>query len=236
MPIFDRFLEYQWVEQVLELAVRGEAPLSIPNWLKAQGLKNESARRTANILTRLWFPKDNNALTLRNDALRIFPLLALEERRALHWGMAIFVFPSFRQTVQICGRLLRIQSEFTKQDVVTRVLEQYSNQTTMKRSVERILQTLTDWKILQISEGTYKSCHLTKIERPELCGWLIRSLLGAVPEQYLAVSDLANASELFPFRLPRIEQTLHESPYFSLHRSAYGEEIVGISHPFRTAP
>lgn len=229
MPIFDRFLRYQWAEHALDLAVQGQSAHSLRNWLSADGLKGESARRTANVLTWLWFPKDKTALRLRDNALRLFPQLTLEEHRALHWGMAISVFPTFRQTVQICGRLLRLQGECSKQEVVTRVLEHYSNQTTIKRSVERILQTLTDWAILNPVGGVYQSCPPLILTRPELCRWILWSALESLPDHYRLVADLVNATEIFPFRLIGAEQTLHEMGLFSLHRNAHGEEIVGIN-------
>ncbi|GAB4456357.1 MAG: hypothetical protein Kow0070_06280 [Anaerolineales bacterium] len=229
MPIFDRFLRYDWAEHALELAVQEHPPDSLRDWLLAEGLKGESARRTANVLTWLWFPKDEHALRLRDEAVRLFPQLTLEERRALHWGMAIFVFPTFRQTVQICGRLLRLQGECSKQDVTTRVLERYSNQTTIKRSVERILQTLTDWGILNPSAGTHLSCPPLTLAQPEICRWLLWSVLGSAPDHYRLVADLVNATEIFPFRLIGAEQALHETALFSLHRNAHGEEIVGIN-------
>ncbi len=228
MPIFERFLRYSWAEHALELAVKGESSHSLREWLSTEGLKGDSARRTANVLSWLWFPKDEAALRLRDEAVRLFPQLTLEERRALHWGMAIFVFPTFRQTAQICGRLLRLQGECSKQEVITRVLERYSNQTTIKRSVERILQTLTDWGVLNSSAGIYQSCPPLTLAQPELCRWLLWSVLGSMPEHYWLVTDLINATEIFPFRLIGAEQVLHESPLFSLHRNSHGEEIVGI--------
>lgn len=228
MPIFDRFLRYDWAEHALELAVQGESPHTLRDWLLAEGLKGESARRTANVLTWLWFPKDEHAFGLRDEAIRLFPQLTLEERRALHWGMAIFVFPTFRQTVQICGRLLRLQGECSKQAVITRALEQYSNQTTIKRAVERMLQTLTDWRILNLSNGVYQACPPLTLDQPGLCRWLLWSALGNVPNRYRLVTDVINATELFPFRLVGAEQVLRDTTLFSLHRDSGGEEIVGI--------
>lgn len=46
MPIFDRFLRYQWAEHALDLAVQGQSAHSLRDWLSAEGLQGESARRT----------------------------------------------------------------------------------------------------------------------------------------------------------------------------------------------
>ncbi len=237
MPIFDRFIRYAWAERAMELAVQGKSPNSLRDWLISAGVKGESARRTANLLTWLWFPKEENARALRDDALRLFPTLTLEEHRILHWGMAAFVFPTFRQTTRVCGRLLRLQSEFSRQDVVARILEQYSNQTTIKRSVERILQTITDWGLLRFSDGVYASCSTLPVERPELSGWLVRSLLGSVPEREQLVADVVNASELFPFRRRihraggRYRRCYHPVPGPVLLPGAYRSQDHGRQQP-----
>ncbi|WP_322794129.1 hypothetical protein [Bellilinea sp.] len=230
MPIFERFIRYEWAERALELAVQNQSPSLLRPWLEGQGLRGDSSRRTANIITWLWFPKDKSAQYLQQEALNLFPQLTLKERRALHWGMALFVFPNFRQTAQICGRLLRLQGEFYKQDVIGRVLEHHSNQTTMRRATERVLQTITDWGLLSISEKVYRPCPPETIGRPELCSWLLMGLLANAPEKFFLLSDLSNSGEFFPFSFSDFERVLHENPVFSLHRNSSGDEVVGLSH------
>jgi hypothetical protein len=149
MPIFDRFLRYAWAEYALDLTVQVSSPVSLRPWLTDQGLQSDSARRTANILTRLWFPKEPRAVRLHDEALVLYPQLPLADHLALHWGMALCIFPSFRQSAQAIGRLSRLQGYFYKTDIVSRVLEKYSNQSILKRGVERAFQTFTDWEVIK---------------------------------------------------------------------------------------
>ncbi len=228
MPIFDRFLRYRWAEHALELAVQDQSPRLLKDWLLSEGVKGESARRTANVLTWLWFPKDQEALTIRNTATNLFPILSLEAHRILHWGMAILVFPNFSQTVRICGRLLRLQGEFNRPQVITRVLEQYSNQSTVRRSTERILQTLTDWGLLVTEGGKYRTVDPIAIEHPELCVWLTRCVLASAPDRYVLITDLPNAPEFFPFGINGVNQALRQSSYFTIQRNADGDEVIGL--------
>jgi hypothetical protein len=229
MPIFERFVRYEWAERALELAVQDQSPNLLRPWLEGQGLSGDSPRRTANILTWLWFPKDKNVLYLQQEALKLFPSLTLRERRVLHWGMALFAFPNFRQTAKICGRLLRLQGEFYKQEIINRVLENYSNQTTIKRATERVLQTMTDWQVLYASEKVYHASSLETIQRPELATWLLAGLLASAPEQFFLPADLLNAGEFFPFGFNGVERMMRENPLFSFHRNASGDEVVGLN-------
>ncbi len=229
MPIFERFLRYVWAEHALDLAVQGGSPAALRPWLAKQGLQDDSARRTANILTWLWFPKDPRAARLRDEALALYPQIPLADHLALHWGMALCLFPSFRQSAQAAGRLIRLQGYFYKTDIVSRVLEKYSNQSTLKRAVERAIQTFTDWRIIEgQSSPRYTALPARALSDPALATWLLRALLHAEPERYWRLDDLQRAPELFPFEIEQALPLLHADPHTTIHRDAAGEEIVGL--------
>lgn len=232
MPIFDRFLRYAWAEHALDLAVQGGSPASLRPWLAEQGLQGDSARRTANILTWLWYPKEPQARCLRDEALALYPRLSLSDHLVLHWGMAICVFPSFRQSAQAVGRLSRLQGYFYKADIISRVLEKYSNQSTLKRAVERTIQTFTDWGLLDgQASPRYTALPARPVHDPALAAWLFRALLSAEPERYWRLDDLQRAAELFPFEIEHALPLLHADPRTTIHRDAAGEEIVGLVNP-----
>ncbi len=149
----------------------------------------------------------------------------MRERCVLHWGMALFAFSNFRQTAKICCRLLRLQGEFYKQENINRVLESYSNQTTIKRTTQRILQTMTDWQMLYASEKVYHAFPPDTIQRPELASWLLAGLLVSAPEGFFLPSDLLNVGEFFPFGFNGAERMLRENSLFSFHRNASGDEV-----------
>lgn len=67
MPIFERFIRYELAERTLELAVQNQSPSLLRSWLEGQGLRGDSSRRTANIITWLWFLKDKSAQYLQQE-------------------------------------------------------------------------------------------------------------------------------------------------------------------------
>lgn len=229
MPIFDRFIQYEWAEHALDLAWQQTQPHEMKAWLIKQGIQGDSARRTANILTWLWFCQESPCNLLGAQALAMLSDLSLKDRRALHWGMAICVFPSFRETVQVIGRLTRLQGHFLRDEIVQRVLENYSNQSTMRRAIERTIQTLLNWEILDKNQKIYTINVSQVIHNPALIEWLYRCLLITTPERYWLISDLTRAPELFPFELPESERLFYASAHFSIHRDANGAEIVGLA-------
>lgn len=228
MPIFDRFIRYLWAEHALEAAVQNQPSQSLRPWLQMQGLQGDSARRTANILTHLWFPSEPTLAVLRHEALQLYPSLCLDEHLALHWGMAIAAFPLFHQSVQRMGRLLRLQGDFAKADIVRYVLERYSNQSTIQRAVERIIQSLTDWHTLETEKKRFRARSVIHIANPALSAWLYRALLSANPERHWPLTDLLLAGELFPFEVEDALLALHQDPALTLHRDAANGQTIGL--------
>ncbi len=232
MPILERFIRYSWAEYALNLATQTASPQVLRPWLEGQGLQGYSPHRTANTLANLWFPKNSNVLALRTQALTLMPALTPAERLALHWGMALVVFPSFRETVQVAGRLLRLQGEFSKHEVVRRVLERHSNQSTMKRAVERTLQSLQDWGVLKAHRSTYTRLVSQVITQSALASWLYSALLATDPEHHWRMDDLLRANEIFPFEVQNPVFIVHNTASFTIHRDAVGDETVGLKDWF----
>ncbi len=229
MAIFDRFIRYEWVEHALELAIQQQNPSSLQPWLLNQGLGKESARRTANLLTLLWFRPNSLMAPLRDKALSLFFSLSSDEHLVLHWGMAICQFPLFRETARVMGLLGRLQGEFTRHEIVQRIIEKYSNQSTVRRAVERIVQTLEDWKILQIQQdGRYELIYTQSIQSSTLAEWLLCTVMAENQEKYWLVTDLYRANEIFPFNLEMHSTLLYDSLSFVLERDSDGEEVVGL--------
>lgn len=229
MAIFDRFVRYQWVEHTLELAVKNELNRTLQGWLIRQGLGKESARRTSNLLAHLWFDVDASTSTLRTDAINLFRMIDPTEQLALHWGMAIAQFPVFRETAQVIGRLGRLQGEFNKAEIVNRVLEKHSNQTTMRRAVERVIQSMIDWSVIKLaSKSRFYYDTYRPLTSPVLAEWLFRATLISNLEKYWLLPDLFGASEIFPFNLEKFGTVLYTSPHITIVRDSAGVEIVGM--------
>lgn len=228
MPIFDRFIQYPWAEQALELAVQGEDPFQLRNWLIKQGLGAESARRTANILIRMWFPKEEKFHFQKQEALKLFGKIDKVGHLALHWGMCLSIFPTFRETAQVIGRLFRLQGEFRKIEVISRLLERYGNQATIKRAVERTIQTLVDWDIVVQDDGIYRGRKPKEICDSSLSAWLYLCLLSAIPDRYVPTTDLIRSLELFPFEIEHPQLAISNHLYFAFHHDASDQEIVGL--------
>jgi hypothetical protein len=228
MAIFDRFIAYTWAERALEMAVKQEPSEPFQNWLIGQGLGKESARRTSNILSHMWFKTASTNEPLLPDALGLFPSLNISDHLVLHWGMGIAHFPVFRETAQVIGRLGLLQGEFTKEEIINRVLMKYSNQSTIRRAIERTIQTMYDWSVIQTTpQRKYRQSMTNTISSPALAEWFFRAIMIGLPEKYWLLHDLIGTMEVFPFSLESHASVLYTSPHMEIIRDPNGAEVVG---------
>ena len=131
---FDRFVTLEWMNYALDLALLGQPPEVLRSWLSSQITGPDAIRKTYNVLSNLWLVPYPRTQQLRQKGIELAQQVTLEERLVLHWGMALANFALFRTTTQLMGRLMRLQGDFRSQEIISRVLEQYSNANTAGRA------------------------------------------------------------------------------------------------------
>jgi hypothetical protein len=143
----------------------------------------------------------------RNQAIGLYQETAQSAHLALHWGMSLAVFPLFRDVTMQIGKLCQLQGSFSRQEIHTRLLEKYSNISTLPRSIDRIIQTLADWEtISKQPDGTFTSQSIG-IEDRKLQHWLIALVLESTPGHRILLNDIYRLPEIFPFALINADQS-----------------------------
>ncbi len=232
---FDRFIAYQWVEYTLDLAIREANDIErrsvLKNWLQTQMEGVEAARKTYNLLARIWFVDYPETAHLRAEALRVSQEITHQERIALHWGMCLANFHFFNDAVAIAGRLIRLQSEFSLPVIQQRLLEQYSNQGTIPRSAARVFQSVRDWQtIIPLADGQYGPAIPIAIAHSGLISLLVACALQHKTQQAWPLTDVLRLPELFPFNLAHDgTQALRSSPLINIHREGSNQEILTLT-------
>jgi len=235
---FDRFIAYPWIEYALDLAINepndAERRKVLKTWLQTQMDGIDAARKTYNLLARIWFVDYPKTAHLRTEALRIALEIAQADRIALHWGMCLANFHFFSDAVAIAGRLIRLQSEFTLLIVQQRLAELYSNQGTIPRSAARVIQSLKDWQtITQLANGRYLSATPLPLTHPGLLNFLVACSLQHKTQQTWPLNDVLRLPELFPFDLTGGTQAIYHSPLVDVHREGSNQEILMLKQEAR---
>jgi Holliday junction resolvase-like predicted endonuclease len=206
----DRLVRLKWLERTAYLFLAGNDAPAVKAALQEdlQGAfrsKNTKIRgsldKTITILMRIWVrpPRDR-------EGLKLLSHLPREDHIAVHWGMAMAVYPFWGAVAAHVGRLLRLQGTAAASQVQRRVREQYGERDTVSRAARRVLRSFVDWEVLKETseKGIYTAGLSLAIAQVELIAWLAEAFLHAHPNGSVALRTVLDSTSLFPFRLSPI--------------------------------
>lgn len=200
---FDRFIALEWANYAFELSCHSENGTTkvsdLKSWLSTKISGSDSIRKTANVLSRLWLSVDDENQYFKNEACRI----AIDARKTdwviFHWGMALVTFPFFREVCFHAGRLLALQESITRRDLHIRLSEKYSNLGTVPRSIDRVLQSLVDWKLLDKITSQKLTVHHHRTSDILVKKWLLETIVFSAAQKRIPFSSFYKLPELFAF-------------------------------------
>lgn len=217
----DRLVRLEWLERTAYLVLAGnEAPAVKTvlqeelqgafrsNYTKIRG----SLDKTITILMKIWVRPPRDLHSLQREGLKHLSHLPREDHIAVHWGMAMAVYPFWGAIAAHVGRLLRLQGTVSHGQVRRRIMEQYGQRPTVKDAVRRVLRSMVDWGVLrdattqdaQRTDGTYVPGLSRTIGHVELIAWLAEAFLHAHAGGPKDLGTVLDSTSLFPFRLSPI--------------------------------
>jgi hypothetical protein len=227
----DRFLALKWANYAFELFQTNQDEdylyRSLRAYLDSEIEGDVTSRKTSNHLKSLWLTKDDPYQPLRLAALSIPHASHPKFLPFLHLGVAMNVFPIYRETLRAIGTLDRVINPIPKQAVVERVLENFGNTSSIPRAVARIIQTLEDWGFIEIEP---KSLMLKRIELKEqkTAAWLITALVMANNGNGIIFSELPILPEKLGIQLPNPREVVRESENLVINRNLQGLEVITV--------
>jgi hypothetical protein len=182
------------------------------------------------ILMKIWLNVPRGLESLRSDGLELLKKLPRNDQIAVHWGMAMAVYPFWAAVAANTGRLLRLQGIAAAAHVQRRVREQYGERETVSRAVRRIIRSFVDWGVLSETsgKGVYGQGLTLSVDDPRLIAWLIEASLHARFNGSAATKDLLDSPSIFPFRLMHVsaEHLVSASPRFDLLHHGLDDDLV----------
>ncbi|MEI7847416.1 MAG: hypothetical protein WCK35_16570 [Chloroflexota bacterium] len=229
---FDRFITLEWADFALELTLRNDTDRNqkiteLKEWMSVRVNGDTAARKTVNVLTRLWIDTIPDLALLKSNARLLYHDTYNDEKVIFHWGMALASFPLFRETVLQAGRLISLQGYFKRSEIHQRVMEHYSNQSTVLRSVNQIIQSLVNWQVLKLVDNSLRPSEKKSILTDKLQIWLLEAILMAMPGHRILLNDIFRSPELFPFEfLGNHRNSINSSGLLTLERDGTNLEYV----------
>jgi hypothetical protein len=234
---FDRRLRRAWLDFVADLAAAHVAPDVIRAKLHdllasavAESGERGARSKTITVLLRLWVISDRRTDGLRLDALRLLLDCTAGERLALHWGLAMAVYPFFAEVVSSIGRLLRLQPTVSLAEVVRRTKEKWGDRERVARSARHVLQSIRDWGVLDETEraGAYQVAPSQTILRGGLALWMVEAVLRGSGDAIVALRQLDRAPSLFPFGIKLSSAEIGQNPRLELWQQPGSEDMVKL--------
>lgn len=227
----DRFLALQWANYSYELFLSSgdqeTARKILREYLENQLVGQVSTRKTANQLNRLWLNSEDPYTDLREMTGSFSYLLNNPQMQVLHLGMAINVFPIYRETVRVIGTLEKIADQISSKSIISRVTERFPTASSVPRTVNRVLQTLNDWGFIEFAEANVAVKEIP-LQDPNLVNWFILALLRAIQKEEITLQEL----ESCPLKLginfshPRSVVNMSKELFFS--RNQQGVEVIRL--------
>ncbi len=228
----DRKIKRIWadalLDQLAETTKGKELRSFLNNYLKEDLPSKDTRAKAVGILLKIWgtIPREREAL--RKRAIELLPDISGQERIWLHWGMMSLAYPFFRDGVEIVGRLLALQDDFTSVQVQGRIVTAWGDRTTIKLAARYLLNTLVDWEVLRPGkkQGHFLLSRKLAPSSSKLSLWLLEALLAASESDEIEAQQLLRLPEAFPFSLKIGIADLRGHEGFNIHRQGLDMDMV----------
>lgn len=207
---FDRELRLEWLDAVAARAASGATAAEIREWLNvylADSLGGESRSgnrgKTITVLCRIWVNVPHDRRQFRERAAECLGAGDETHRLALHWAMALAVYPFFGEVTSVVGRLLALQGEVERQSVLRRLAESWGDRPAVSRAGRAVWTSIVNWGVLEESDkrGVYTKLPRRLTVSPLALGVLAEGALLSVGRRSIGVDALPSLPALFPFEV-----------------------------------
>jgi hypothetical protein len=230
---FDRYIEKQWIDQTAKWVVQGkdraELHMLIDDYLLPYIKGETSLRKTKNVLFGCWVNQTKKNQAFKLQAFELWKHVKPEDRLIIHWGLAMASYPYFASVVRQIGRLDRLQGDVHSKALQKRVVELHGDTESVRRAVSRLLQSLTQWGVLeQLNTSTFSvKRRLVSTDR-ELLSWLAVSPLLCSDRVRIDVAEIYSDTAFFPFIIDNKFMIPEANDMIDVIHQGVSEKVIGI--------
>jgi hypothetical protein len=228
---YDRRLRIEWLDVIGAKQAAG-VPLSELRafgqaLLKDRYHADEARRKTLTVLLHLWVNVPEEARALRDGAAKLLAEVESPQRVALHWGLALAMYPFFRDAADAAGRLLILQDQVSLAQLKRRLAERWGQRELVERALRHVVRSWVDWGVLRDSKqrGTYTATKSIDVSGP-LAAWMVEAVLVGAGVRSQAVAQIRKAPQLFPFGIEVSAHELRRAVRLEMHREADAELVA----------
>jgi hypothetical protein len=155
-------------------------------------------------LSKIWVNVPQPLESFRNEGLTILKRTPKSMHLAVHWGMAMAVYPFFAVVAEQVGRLLRLQQYVSTAQLRKRLGEKMGEREPIIEAARKLMRCWVEWGVLADTgkRGTYTAAGQSLITDIQLTTWLLESAIIARESQSAVLHNFINYTPaFFPFSL-----------------------------------
>lgn len=233
---FDRMIKLEWLDVIANKKASNFKLAEIKDYLHHQlqieHSKYEARRKTITVLLRIWESIPEEHINQRKEALSLIHDLNQNERLMIHWGMCLLAYPFFRDVIKVINELFSNQKEFHVSQVDRKLIETWGQRTTMIRACRRVVQTLSEWKVISETKkkGVYVPSDKISISNKILHLWFIEAAMRAEDKEFFPIEEILNISCGFPFIINLSISDFERSERFELSQQNINRTMLRLKN------
>jgi hypothetical protein len=236
-------IRLEWMDKTLDMMLAGMSPKEIRKELdvflsdkKQSGgtgeRGKEAYRKAVTNLMLTWCTPEKELIPFRDAVLELAQSTPASERIPLHWAMISAAYPFWFGVAKQIGRLLNLQDQITKKQIIQRLKEQYGDRETISRFSRYVIRSFVAWDILE--DASIKGNYIQKKKistNQKQVAVLAESTLLSTTESSHALRNAMEASSLFAFDISPIsgDYLLKNCPRINVNQFSPGEEMISIA-------
>ena len=231
-------LRIEWLDKALDLRLAGlsnaEVRDELINYMSsrldsgARGERGETTTKIAvSMLMNVWGNVASDIEPLQEKALSLVDV----NRICCHWAMISAAYPFWYQVAQQTGRLLFLQEQTTKAQIIQKIRENYGDRSSVIRSARRVVQGFIGLDVLSNIDDSNQLGLVKPVILDSKCAVLLfESALYAEREGKLALASMRSNPAFFPFQIPIVTSGIvqNKSNLIDVNLFSFNDELLKL--------
>lgn len=204
-PVFDRSVEWAWLDKAFELACSGttDTRSQMEFWLRDRVASPTGRQKTLTTLTLIWLRPELEDPRLLEWA-RVHGE-GLQDWRALHVGAMFAAYPFFASACGVIGRELSLESQITAAELCIKMRRLWGDRGVIDVGTWSVVRTLRSLGVLVGDKGRSTSAIGERIQvGPDLMPWLAHAWLLSRGVLEMGLREIEAAAEMFMITPPTV--------------------------------
>jgi len=231
---FDRPIKLDWLDTMAGVVKKesdiDKIRIEMHSYLEKEFPLPVARRKTITVLSRIWYKVPKEHVDIRNRGLELLPNLKQKDRIWIHWGLTLLAFPFVRDIATYLSRCFSLNDNCSAQEITRKMEESWGQRTTMKRALDRVIQSFGYWDIIVKDDksGIILTTKSLSSANKHLNLWLLEAILLAEENHSIPFDQINKIPSAFPFELSLNYSEILESNRFIANQITGSRAMISV--------